>query len=335
MRKITRRSFLSAAAVCGAAAALTACGGSSSSAAASSTASTAASAAGSAAADGQSYTVGICQLVEHAALDAATQGFEDALTEAFGDNVKFDFQNAQNDSATCATIANGFVSAGVDLIMANATPALQAAQSATDSIPVLGTSVTEYGVALGLTDFSGTSDLAPLDQQAEMITEWLPDVKKVGLLYCSAEANSQYQVDEVQKYLEAAGVTATQYAFSDSNDLASVCQKAADENDAVYVPTDNTVAANTGIVDGICRPAKKPVFAGEEGICAGCGVATLSISYYDLGHTTGEMAAKILTGEADISTMPIEYTSVTKKYNKTICDDLGVTVPEGYEAIEG
>ncbi len=343
MRKITRRSFLSAAAVCGAASALTACGGSYSSAAASSTASSAASAAGSAAADGQSYTVGICQLVEHAALDAATQGFEDALTEAFGDNVKFDFQNAQNDSATCATIANGFVSAGVDLIMANATPALQAAQAATNSIPILGTSVTEYGVALGLTDFdgtvggnvSGTSDLAPLDQQAEMITEWLPDVQKVGLLYCSAEANSQYQVDEVQKYLEAAGVTATQYAFSDSNDLASVCQKAADENDAVYVPTDNTVAANTGIVDGICRPAKKPVFAGEEGICAGCGVAPLSISYYDLGHTTGEMAAKILTGEADISTMPIEYTSVTKKYNKTICDDLGVTVPEGYEAIEG
>ena len=342
MRKITRRSFLAAAAVCGAAAALTACGGSSaSSAAASSVASSAA--AGSAAASGDSYTVGICQLVQHAALDAATQGFEDALTTEFGDNVKFDFQNAQGDSATCATIANGFVSAGVDLIMANATPALQAAQSATNEIPVLGTSVTEYGVALGLSDFSGTvggnisgtSDLAPLDQQADMIVEWMPEAKKVGLLYCSAEANSQYQVDEVQKYLEAKGVTATQYAFSDSNDLSSVCQKAADENDALYVPTDNTVAANTGIVDGICRPAKKPVFAGEEGICAGCGVATLSISYYDLGYTTGEMAVKILKGEADISTMPIEYTDVTKKYNKAVCDDLGLTAPEGYEAIEG
>ncbi len=342
MRKITRRSFLAAAAVCGAAAALTACGGSSaSSAAASSVASSAA--AGSAAASGDSYTVGICQLVQHAALDAATQGFEDALTAEFSDNVKFDFQNAQGDSATCATIANGFVSAGVDLIMANATPALQAAQSATNEIPVLGTSVTEYGVALGLSDFSGTvggnisgtSDLAPLDQQADMIVEWMPEAKKVGLLYCSAEANSQYQVDEVQKYLEAKGVTATQYAFSDSNDLSSVCQKAADENDALYVPTDNTVAANTGIVDGICRPAKKPVFAGEEGICAGCGVATLSISYYDLGYTTGEMAVKILKGEADISTMPIEYTDVTKKYNKAVCDDLGLTAPEGYEAIEG
>ena len=342
MRKITRRSFLATAAVCGAAAALTACGGSSSSsAAASSVASSAA--AGSAAASGDSYTVGICQLVQHAALDAATQGFEDALTAEFGENVKFDFQNAQGDSATCATIANGFVSAGVDLIMANATPALQAAQSATNEIPVLGTSVTEYGVALGLSDFSGTvggnisgtSDLAPLDQQADMIVEWMPEAKKVGLLYCSAEANSQYQVDEVQKYLEAKGVTATQYAFSDSNDLSSVCQKAADENDALYVPTDNTVAANTGIVDGICRPAKKPVFAGEEGICAGCGVATLSISYYDLGYTTGEMAVKILKGEADISTMPIEYTDVTKKYNKAVCDDLGLTAPEGYEAIEG
>ena len=312
-----------------AAMALTACGGN--------------DAADDSADAGETYTVGIIQQLEHPALDQATKGFEDKLTELLGeDNVEFDYQNAQGEQANCTTISTKFVSDGCDLIMANATPALQAAQAATDSIPILGTSVTEYGVALGLTDFdgtvggnvSGTSDLAPLDQQADMITEWLPEATKVGLLYCSAEANSQYQVDEVQKYLEAKGVTATQYAFSDSNDLASVCQKAADENDAVYVPTDNTCAANTGIIDGICRPAKKPVFAGEEGICSGCGVATLSISYYDLGYTTGEMAAKVLTGEADISTMPVEYTNVTKKYNKTICDDLGMTVPEGYEAIE-
>ena len=299
-------------------------------------------AAAPAAAEGEVYTVGICQLVQHVALDAATQGFKDALTEALGDKVQFVEQNAANDIPTCATIVNGFVSDGVDLILANATPALQAAVAATDSIPILGTAVTEYGVALDIKDFngtvggnvSGTSDLAPLDQQADMVVEWMPEVKKVGLLYCSAEANSQYQVDEVQKYLEAKGVTATQYAFSDSNDLSSVCQKAADENDALYVPTDNTVAANTGIVDGICRPAKKPVFAGEEGICSGCGVATLSISYYDLGYTTGEMAVKILNGESDISTMPIEYTDVTKKYNKAVCDDLGLTAPEGYVEIE-
>ena len=342
MRKISRRSFLAASAAVAAAGALTACGGSSSSTTASSAASSTAASAAASGTSGESYTVGICQLVEHDALDAATQGFEDALTDQFGDAVTFDLQNAQNDTATCATICNGFVSAGVDLILANATASLQAAQAATADIPILGTSITEYGVALGLDDFdgtvggniSGTSDLAPLDQQAAMILEWMPDAKTAGLLYCSAEANSQYQVDVVQSELEAAGLTVTQYPFSDSNDLSSVCQQAATDNDVLYVPTDNTVAANTGIVDGICRPMKKPVFAGEEGICKGCGVATLSISYYDLGYTTGEMAAKILTGESDISTMPIEYTDVTKKYNKTICDDLGLTVPDGYEAIE-
>ena len=338
MRKISRRSFLAVSAAAAAAGVLAACGStsSSSSSTAASTASSAASSAGSAAA-GQSYTVGICQLVEHEALDAATQGFQDALTEQLGDAVTFDMQNAQNDTATCATICNGFVSAGVDLILANATASLQAAQAATADIPI-----TEYGVALGLTDFSGTvggnisgtSDLAPLDEQAAMILEWMPEAKTAGLLYCSAEANSQYQVDTIQTYLEDAGLTVTQYPFSDSNDLSSVCQQAASANELLYVPTDNTVAANTGIVDGICRPMGIPVFAGEEGICSGCGVATLSISYYDLGYTTGEMAAQILTGEADISTMPIQYTSATKKYNKTICDELGLTVPEGYEAIE-
>ena len=289
------------------------------------------------------YTVGIVQLVEHVALDAATQGFQDALKAELGDAVSFEFANAQNDPATCATIANGFVSAGVDLIMANATPALQAAAAATADIPILGTSVTEYGVALGIDGFtgtvgnnvSGTSDLAPLDEQAAMIKEWFPDASIVGLLYCSAEANSQYQVDVVQAELEALGYTVTQYPFSDSNDLSGVCTTAANASDVIYVPTDNTVAANTGIVDNICRPAGVPVVAGEEGICSGCGVATLSISYYDLGVTTGEMAAKILKGEADVTQMPIEYTGVTKKYNAAICEDLGLTVPDGYVAIEG
>lgn len=343
MRKITRRSFLAAAAACGAAAALSACGGSSASSAAASSVASSTAASVSAAADGQKFTVGICQLVQHAALDAATQGFEDALTAAFGDNVTFDFQNAQGDSATCATITNGFVSSGVDLIMANATPALQAAQAATNTIPVLGTSVTEYGVALGIEDFSGTvgtnvsgtSDLAPLDQQAAMLQEWFPDAKNVGLLYCSAEPNSQYQVDVVQAELEKLGYTCTQYAFSDTNDMASVTQNAADNSDVIYVPTDNTVANNTGVVDNICRPAGVPVIAGEEGICSGCGVATLSINYRELGETTAQMAYDILVGGKDISTMEIQYApNLTKKYNKEICDELGLTPPEGYEAIE-
>ena len=291
---------------------------------------------------GETYTIGICQLVEHEALDAATQGFQDALTDEFGDAVTFDVQNAQNDSNTCSTIINGFVSSGVDMILANATPALQAAAAGTSDIPILGTSVTEYGVALEIDDFngtvggniSGTSDLAPLDQQAAMVKEWFPDAKKVGLLYCSAEANSQYQVDVVKVELETLGYECQLYAFSDSNDLSAVCTTAAGECDVIYVPTDNTVASNTGIIDNICRPAGIPVVAGEEGICAGCGVATLSISYYDLGYTTGQMAVKILKGEADIAEMPIEYTDVTKKYNKAICEELDLTVPEGYEAIE-
>ena len=286
--------------------------------------------------------MGICQYAPHDALDAATQGFQDALTEAFGDAVDFDLQNAAGDTPTCATIANGFVSAGVDLILANATAPLQAAVAATSDIPILGTSVTEYGVALGISDFtgvvgtnvSGTSDLAPLDQQAAMVKEWFPDAKTVGLLYCSAEPNSQYQVDTVQAELEKLGYTCTQYAFSDTNDMASVTQNAADNSDVIYVPTDNTCANNAGVIDNICRPAGVPIIAGEEGICGGCGVATLSISYYDLGVTTGEMAVKILTGEADISEMPIEYApQFTKKYNEAICADLGLTVPEGYEAI--
>lgn len=292
---------------------------------------------------GSKYKIGIVQLVEHDALDAATEGFMQAVKDGLGeDAVEFDVQNGQNDANTCSTIANQFVSNGVDLIMANATPALQASCAATAEIPVLGTSVTEYGVALDIENFdgtvggniSGTSDLAPLADQAAMVTEWFPEAKTVGLIYCSAEANSQYQVDVVKAELEKAGITATLYPFSDSNDLSSVCTTAAANNEVIYVPTDNTVASNTGIIDGICREAKIPVIAGEEGICKGCGVATLSISYYDLGYTTGQMAVKILAEGADISEMPIEYTTTTPKYNADICESLGITPVEGYTAIE-
>lgn len=292
--------------------------------------------------EGTKYTVGICQLVQHVALDAATQGFKDALTEALGDKVQFVEQNAANDIPTCATIVNGFVSDGVDLILANATPALQAAVAATDSIPILGTAVTEYGVALDIKDFngtvggnvSGTSDLAPLDQQAAMILELFPDAKKVGILYCSAEPNSVYQSDVVKAELEKSGVTVSVYTFADSNDVAAVTATACDENDVLYIPTDNTAASCTEAINNVAEPAGVPIIAGEEGICAGCGVATLSINYYDLGVTTGKMAAKILTGEANISEMPIEYfPDPVKKYNPAICEALGITVPEDYVAI--
>lgn len=293
--------------------------------------------------DDGKYKIGIVQLVEHVALDAATEGFKQAVIDGLGaENVEFDFQNGQNDANTCSTIVNQFVSNKVDLIMANATPALQAAAAATGDIPILGTSVTEYGVALELKDFngtvggniSGTSDLPPLDKQAQMIIDWCPEAKTVGLLYCSKEANSKYQVDVVKAELEKKNLTATLYPFTDSNDLAQVCTNAADNCDVIYVPTDNTVAENTGIIDNICEPKKIPVIAGEEGICAGCGIATLSISYYDLGYTTGKMAVKILKDGADISKMPIEYAEKqTPKYSEQNCTALGITPLEGYTAI--
>jgi len=298
-------------------------------------------ACGNAADDGK-YTIGICQLVTHDALDAATQGFMDAVKAELGEeNVTFDLQNAAGDSNTCASIANAFVAAEVDLIMANATPALQAAQAATADIPILGTSVTEYGVALGISDFtgtvggnvSGTSDLAPLVDQAAMLQEWFPDAKNVGLLYCSAEPNSKYQVDTIKALLEGMGYTCEMFAFADSNDMQAVTNAACEYSDVIYVPTDNAVASATDIIDSICRPAGVPIIAGEEGICSGCGVATLSISYYDLGYTTGQMAAKVLKGEADISAMEIEYAPAKPKYNAEICQELNLTPPEGYEAI--
>ncbi len=290
----------------------------------------------------ETYRVGICQLVQHVALDAATQGFQDALKAKLGDAVTFDVQNASGDSNTCSTIVNNFVSAGVDLIMANATPALQSAVAATGDIPILGTSVTDYATALdidnwnGATGFnvSGTSDLAPLDQQAAMLHELFPDAKKVGLLYCSAEPNSKYQADVITGYLTEMGYTCAEFTFADSNDVASVAQNACDGCDVIYIPTDNTAASCTEAIRNVVEPAKKPVIAGEEGLCAGCGVATLSISYYDLGYATGEMACEVLVNKADIAAMEVRFApNVTKEYNKELCELLGVEVPEDYVAI--
>ena len=293
-------------------------------------------------ADDTVYTVGICQLVQHVALDAATQGFQDALTELLGDKVVFDLQNAAGDSATCATIANQFVSSNVDLIMANATPALLAAAAATNETPILGTSVTDYATALEIdnwtgttgTNISGTSDLAPLSEQAAMLNELFPDAVNVGLLYCSAEPNSKYQCSVIAEELAGLGYTTTEYTFADSNDIASVTTQAVSECDVLYVPTDNTAAANAEVINNVCLPAGIPVIAGEEGICSGCGVATLSISYYDLGYTTGQMAYEILVNGADVTTMDIQFApNVTKEYNKAICEELGVVIPDGYVAI--
>ncbi len=289
------------------------------------------------------YKVGVCQLVQHVALDAATQGFQDALKAKLGDKVVFDVQNASGDSVTCSTIVNGFVSDNVDLIMANATPALQSAVAATGDIPILGTSITDYATALDIDDWtgatgmnvSGTSDLAPLDQQAQMLHDLFPDAKKVGLLYCSAEPNSKYQIDNIKVYLTDMGYECAEYTFSDSNDVASVTQNACDGCDVIYIPTDNTAASCTEAIRNVVEPAGKPVVAGEEGLCAGCGVVTLSISYYDLGYATGEMAYEILVNGADVSAMEVRFApNVTRMYNAELCGLFGIDIPEGYVAIQ-
>ena len=292
--------------------------------------------------DGKTYTVGICQLVQHEALDAATKGFKDALTDKLGDRVKFDEQNAAGDASTCSTICTTFATNNYDLILGNATAALQAASAATDTIPILGTSVTDYATALDMSDWtgttgkniSGTTDLAPLDEQANCIAELFPDAKNIGILYCSSEPNSIYQSTTIKGYLEDKGYTVKEFTFSDSNDVSAVTQSACDASDVIYIPTDNTAASCTEAINNVASPAGTPIFAGEEGIAKGCGVATLSISYYDLGYTTGEMAYDILENGADITTMQVKTApKFTKEYIKDRADALNVTVPEDYEAI--
>ncbi len=294
-------------------------------------------------ADDGVYKVGICQLVQHSALDAATQGFQDALKEKLGDKVEFDYQNASDDPATCTTIVNQFVAGNVDLIMANATPALQAAVSATPDIPIVATSITDYATALDISDWTGktginvtgTADLAPLDKQAEMVKTLVPDAKKVGILYCSSEANSKYQSDVVSGYFKEMGLESAEYTFADSNDITQVVTKACSECDVLYIPTDNKAAANTEIINNVAEPAGIPIIAGEEGICKGCGIATLSISYYSIGYNAGLMAYDILANGKDPAEMEIQYaTELTHKYMKSRCETLNITVPEDYEAIE-
>ena len=291
-----------------------------------------------------SYTVGICQLVQHPALDAATQGFIDALTEALGeDNLTFYNQNASGDSANCAVICNQFVSDEVDLILANATPALLAAQAATNQIPILGTSVTDYASALDFaedewtgatgTNISGTSDGVPAEEYAKLLNELFPDAKNVGILYCSGEPNSKFQADQIRPFLEEMGYKVADYTFADSNDVAAVSNNACDDCDVLYIPTDNTAASNAELINNVVLEKKVPVVAGEENLCAGCGCVTLSISYYDLGVVTGEMAAKILTGEAEVGEMAIEYAPFEKKFNETNCGILGIEVSEEFSAI--
>ncbi len=291
----------------------------------------------------KTFTVGVCQLVQHPALDAATQGFVDTLKEKLGDRVTVTVLNGAGDQPSCAVIANQFVSDGVDLIMANATPALIAAAAATNEIPILGTSITAYGAAFELDDWdgrttqrnvSGTSDLAPLDEQAAMVKAFCPDAKTVGILFCSAEANSKFQVETIKPLLEAQGFTVSLFSFDDSNSVAAVTANAVGECDALYIPTDNTAASCAETINNIARPAGVPIIAGESGLCSGCGIVTLSIDYYALGCATAEMALEILEGGKDVGSLPIQYSpGFTKMFNPELCEALGITVPDDFVPI--
>lgn len=294
--------------------------------------------------DGEgTYKVGIIQLVEHPALDAATEGFEAALTDKLGDKVTFDYQNAQGEATNCATISTKFVNDNVDLIMANATPALQSAAAATNEIPIVGTSVTDFVTAEVVnsndapgTNVTGVSDLAPVDEQIALLQRVCPDAKKVAIVYCSSEANSVFQADLAAKYLEDAGIAYDVFTAADSNEIQSVITSAIADSDCVYIPTDNTCADNMEIIKNVTMPAGIPVICGEENMCASGGLATLSISYYDLGYKAGEMAYEIMVNGADPATTPIGFVSdgIVAKYNPEVATAINWTVPEDLVAIE-
>lgn len=289
------------------------------------------------------YRIGVCQLQQHAALEDATRGFLDAVEELLGETCDINVQNASGDQATCISIINAFLAEDVDLIIANSTQALQAASAATGDTPILGVAVTDYAAALDMDiwegrtgiNVSGTSDLAPLDGQAALLQSMFPEAKQVGLLYCASEVNSAYQIRVIRGYLEEMGYTCTEFAFTDTNDAFSVAQSACQASDVLFVPTDNTIASCTELLRNVIEMEQVPVIGGDEGICAGCGVATICVDYYDLGRLTGQMTCDILMNGADIAQTPIAYASAfTRVVNAEMCELLGIDIPADCKVLE-
>ena len=323
---------------------LTACmGGAPSSGSAGSASSGGAASSGSASSgeDG-TYTVGICQQMQHVSLDEATKGFQDALTELLGEgNVEFDYQNAGGEQANCTSIVSKFVTDNVDLIMANATTAVQCAKEATTEIPVVGTSVTDY-VSTGIVDsaeapganVTGYSDLSDANNHVEMIQQLLPETKTVAILYSTGEENSRILAESAAAAFEAAGLTAESYTANDSNDISAVVTEACTQSDVIYVPTDNLMAANMELVKNVALNQKVPVvscFTADENDGA---LLSISISYYTMGYRAGEMAYEILVNGADPASMPIGVMSVEDMditINQSVADELGITIPESMQ----
>ena len=289
------------------------------------------------------YVIGICQLVEHIALDEATKGFQDALIEEFGDKVTFDVKIAKDGSLEgCREITNQFAADNVDLIMANATGALKAAAASTNVIPIVATSVTDYASALNIRDWTGTtginvtgtSDLAPIQEQAKMVQELFPEASSVGILFSKNESNSIYQARMMELALADYGIAHKEYIIENVANVEEMARAAASECQVIYLPTDNTMAASVATLKEVFLEQGVPAIAGEEGICE-AGVATLSISYYSIGYDAGKMAAQILRDGTNPADMDIQYAKdFTKKYHADNAQALGVSIPDSYEAIK-
>lgn len=288
--------------------------------------------------DEKVFQIGIVQLVEHPALDEATRGFQEFLTEKLGDKVQFNVQNAQGEQTNCTTIVNQFVSSKVDLIMANATNAVKAAREATSDIPIVGTSVTDY-VFSGLVasneapgaNVTGASDMNPVNVQVQLMKTLCPEVKTVGIVINSGEENSAIQAEEAKTAFEAEGFTVKIYSVADTNEIQTVVTAACNEVDAFYEPTDNLIAANVPTMSNITTAAGKPVICGEGGMCESGFLATYAISYYELGRAAGEQAFNILVNGADPATTPIfffDVSQLTLVVNEQNAAELGITIPE-------
>ncbi|OUP06551.1 ABC transporter substrate-binding protein [Collinsella sp. An2] len=284
---------------------------------------------------GTSYKIGVLQLTEHTALDAANKGFVKALDDS-GIDYTIEQQNAQNDQSACQTIAQTLVNDNCDLILAIATPAAQAVAGATSDIPIVGTAITDFAES-GLVDsndepggnLTGTSDMNPVADQIDLLQEILPDAKTVGLLYCTAEANSVIQIEMAEAELDAIGLAHERYTVSSSNEIQQVVESMIGKVDAVYTPTDNTIAAGMTTVAMVANENNLPTICGEVGMVENGGLASVSINYEELGYRAGEMAVEILTKGSDPATMPIQTMTADEcdlVYNQETADELGVDV---------
>ena len=287
--------------------------------------------------EGEAFEIGIIQLTEHPALDAAREGFEEGIKEA-GLNCNIEVQNAQNDQSTCTTIATKFVNDDKDLILAIATPSAQQVAAQTEEIPILVTAVTDPASA-GLVasneapdcNVSGTSDATPVKAQIDLLQQLLPDAKNIGVLYCSAEQNSEFQLSQTRTACEEAGLTLEEFAVSSTNEIQQVTESMVGKVDAIYIFTDNTISANMATVAMIANENKIPCIVGEEGMIDAGGLATYGINYKELGKMTANQAVRILKDGEDISKMPIEFMSdkqCTLKINEEVAAELGITIPE-------